>query len=47
MNCKINYGIIAKTQQHSAPNVWLFVSLPTHLSTEKSENPKEPKEGWC
>ena len=43
---KIKYEFTAKTWQHSAPNGWHFVSLPTEISTEIRENLKWQEEGW-
>ncbi|MFM2228434.1 MAG: hypothetical protein RL664_1777 [Bacteroidota bacterium] len=46
MNGKIKYEFTAKTWQHSAPNGWHFVSLPTEMSNEIRDNLKWQEEGW-
>jgi hypothetical protein len=46
MNGKIKYEFTAKTWQHSAPNGWHFVSLPTEISNEIRDNLKWQEEGW-
>lgn len=46
MNAKIKYEFTANPRKHSAPNGWHFVSLPTELSTDISENLKWQEQGW-
>ncbi len=46
MNGKIKYEFYAKAWQHSAPNGWYFVSLPTEIANEIRENLKWQEEGW-
>jgi hypothetical protein len=46
MNGKLKYEFSAKPWQHSAPNGWYFVSLPTEMSNEIRENLKWMEEGW-
>ena len=46
MNGKINYEFSAKAWQHSAPNGWYFVSLPTEIAAEIREHCKWQEEGW-
>lgn len=46
MDGKIKYEFSAKSWQHSAPNGWHFVSLPTEISAEIRKNLKWQEEGW-
>ena len=46
MKGKIKYEFSAKIWQHSSPNGWHFVSLPTDMAEEIRENLKWQEEGW-
>lgn len=46
MNSKVKYEFSAKSWQHSTPNGWHFISLPTEISIEIRENLRWQEEGW-
>ena len=46
MNNKIKYEFSAAIWQHSAPNGWYFLSLPTATAAEIRENLQWQEEGW-
>ena len=46
MRVKIKYNFVGKVWQHSSPNGWHFISLPTAMSNEIRENLKWQEEGW-
>lgn len=46
MNSKIKYEFYAKMWQHSSPNGWYFVSLPTTIANEIRKNLRWQEEGW-
>lgn len=43
---KIKYEFTANAWQHSSPNGWYFVTLPTEISDEIRENFKWQQEDW-
>lgn len=46
MAAQIKYDFTASMWQEDAPGAWVFVTLPTAISTEIRENLKWQEEGW-